>query len=245
MAHLELPGKPKPYLMAHRGNSTRCPENTLAAFRQALEDGADILETDLHLTADGAFVCIHDATLDRTTNGSGPVADHTLDQIKQMSASYRRPEFETERVPTLGEVTARLPGNAALALELKTDRFLEPEVCQRLASELEQGGVRGRAVVLSFSMDRLRAMQQIAPDIPAGFITLKNVLPTPGTALLGPLWPILALNPLYVVWAHRLGKTVCPLDVNPVPRLALYRRLGCDAIMANDTQAAARALRRA
>jgi glycerophosphoryl diester phosphodiesterase len=59
--------------MAHRGNRVLCPENTLAAFRQALADGADILETDLHLTADKEFVCIHDATVDRTTNGSGAV----------------------------------------------------------------------------------------------------------------------------------------------------------------------------
>ena len=74
MKPLTLPGRRKPYVMAHRGNRVACPENTLAAFRRALADGADILETDLHVAADGQFVCIHDGTLDRTTNGRGLVA---------------------------------------------------------------------------------------------------------------------------------------------------------------------------
>ena len=92
---LAIPGKPKPYLLAHRGNRVRCPENTLAAFRQALADGADALETDLHLTADGVFVCIHDALVDRTTDGRGPVAGMTLAELRTLSASYGRPEFQS------------------------------------------------------------------------------------------------------------------------------------------------------
>jgi glycerophosphoryl diester phosphodiesterase len=237
-----LPGKTKPYLMAHRGNSARCPENTLAAFRQALADGADILETDLHLTADGVFVCIHDATVDRTTDGCGVVADMTLDQIKTLSASYGRPGFEAEQVPALQELMTLLPPDAALALELKTDRFLQPDVCHRLADKLEAGGIHTRVAILSFSMARLRAVQQVAPDIPTGLITLKNPLPTPDATLLGPLWPLLVVNPLYVWWAHRQGKLVCPLDVNPDSRVWLYRRLGCDAIMTNDPSTTARIL---
>ena len=123
---LIIPNRPKPYLMAHRGNRVACPENTLAAFRRALVDGADIIETDLHLTADGVFVCIHDATVDRTTNGHGPVAEMTLAQMKSLSASYGRAEFQGEQVPTLAELSALLPEDIALALELKTDRFIDP-----------------------------------------------------------------------------------------------------------------------
>ena len=242
MKLLHLPGKIKPYLMAHRGNSARCPENTLAAFRQAFDDGADILETDLHLTADGALVCIHDATVDRTTDGSGAVADLTLDQIRRLSAAYGRPGFERERVPTLAEAIEVLPPGAALAVELKTDRFLEPRVCQQLVDELAAGGIRERALVLSFNLVRLQAVQQIAPGIPAGLITLRNPFPTPPAELLGPLWPLMVLNPLDVWRAHRERKVVCPLDVRPEPRLSLYRRLKCDAIMSNDTTITGRAL---
>ena len=81
MKGLALPGHSKPYLMAHRGNRVLCPENTLSSFRKALEEGADILETDLHLSSDDVFMCIHDATLDRTTNGSGPVSSKTLIEL--------------------------------------------------------------------------------------------------------------------------------------------------------------------
>lgn len=241
---LSLPGKPKPYLMAHRGNRVACPENTLAAFRQALADGADILETDLHLTADGVFVCIHDATVDRTTNGTGPVAGMTLAELKALSASCGRPEFEAEGIPTLAELADLLPDDVALALELKTDRFLEPQVCRQLLSELDRTGVRGRTVALSFSFARLKGVRTVAPELPIGWITLSRFLPLDGVQLLGPLWPLLLLNPLYVWLAHRRNQLVAPLDPMPDRRLRFYRWLGCDAVLSDDPAATRLALQR-
>jgi glycerophosphoryl diester phosphodiesterase len=244
LPRLELPGKHKPYLMAHRGNSSACPENTLAAFQRALDEGADILETDLHLTADGVFVCIHDATVDRTTDGSGPIADMALDQLKILSAFYDRPEFAAERIPTLAELATLLPPDVALALELKTDRFLQPRICRALVDELNRIGIRGQSVLLSFSLPRIQAVQAIAPDIPIGWITLSRPWPRNGVQMLGPLWPLLLLNPFYIHLAHREGQLVCPLDPKPVPRLKLYLRLGCDAILSDDPGATAIALER-
>lgn len=241
---LALPGRPKPYVMAHRGNQVACPENTLAAFRRALADGADIIETDLHVTADGAFVCIHDATVDRTTDGTGTVAEMTLAQIKALSASYGRAEFATERVPTLAELCQITPPDVALALELKTDRFLEPEVCRLLADELTQYGVRARTVVLSFHLPRVHAVSAVAPDIPAGFITATNPWPPADAQLLGPFWPLLLINPFYLTIAHRRGQLVAPLDPTPDGRLWLYRLLRCDAVLTNDPAATCRALGR-
>ncbi|GAB4476414.1 MAG: hypothetical protein Kow00124_18460 [Anaerolineae bacterium] len=241
---LQLPGRPRPYLMAHRGNLVACPENTLAAFRRALDEGADLIETDLHVTADGAFVCIHDATLDRTTTGSGRVADLTLDQIRQHSANYGRPAFAAERVPTLSETLALIPPPVVLALELKSDAFLQEEVVRRLVAEIDAAGMRQRVVVLSFHLERVRAVQAAAPDIPTGFITLRRLIPQPGADLLGPFWPILFLNPLYVWMAHRRGQPVCPLDPTPDGRLWYYRLLRCDAVMSNDPGATAARLGR-
>ena len=242
---LAIPGKPQPYLLAHRGNRVRCPENTLAAFRQALADGADALETDLHLTADGVFVCIHDATVERTTDGSGPVAGMTLAELRQLSASYGRPEFQAERVPTLAELASLLPADVALALELKTDRFLEPAICQRLVDELAAAGVLERTVVLSFSLARVQAVQAAAPDLPIGWITLSRPWPVKGVQLLGPLWPLLLLNPLYPLLAHRRGQLVAPLDPLPDRRLWLYRLLRCDAVLSDDPASTLAALGRA
>lgn len=241
---LALPGREKPYVMAHRGNRTACPENTLAAFRRALEDGADVLETDLWLSRDGAFVCIHDATLERTTDGAGPVEARTLAELKALSASCGRPEYAGERIPTLADVASLLPPDRGLALELKSDRFLDPEVGRRLAGELSALGVLPRCVVLSFSRARLDAVREGAPALPAGWITLKKACPAGGVELLGPFWPLLLLNPLYVLCAHRRGQAVAPLDPTPDARLGLYRLLGCDAVLSDDPGATVRRLGR-
>jgi glycerophosphoryl diester phosphodiesterase len=241
---LEVPGRVRPYVMAHRGNRVACPENTLASFRRAIADGADILETDLHLTSDGVFVCIHDGTVDRTTDGSGAVAEMTLAQIKGLSASCGRPAFAAERVPALQELTNLLPADVALALELKTDRFLEPAVCRTLVDELRRAGVIERTVVLSFHLGRVKAVQAVVPEMPIGWITLKRAWPLAGVQMLGPFWPLLVLNPLYAAYAHRQGRAVCPLDPLPDSRLWLYRLLRCDAVLSDNPDSTLRALRR-
>src|SRR3989304_2056331 len=155
-------------------------ENTLGSFRRAIADGADILETDLHLTADGVFVCIHDGTVDRTTDGSGAVAEMSLKEIKRLSASCGREEFVAERVPTLAELATMLPSDVALALELKTDRFLEPEVCRQLVNQLRAADVLARSVVLSFHEGRIRAVRAVEPEIPIGGLTVRRGGALPG-----------------------------------------------------------------
>ena len=230
--------------MAHRGNQVACPENTLASFRRAIEDGADILETDLYLSADGVFVCIHDGTLERTTDGWGRVEARTLAELRALSASCGRPEFAGERIPTLAEVAAILPPDRGLALELKSDRFLDPEVGRRLGEELSALGVLGRSFVLSFSRARLDATRLGAPGLPSGWITLKEPRPARGIELLGPYWPLLLVNPFYVALAHRRGQAVAPLDPTPDGRLWVYRLLGCDAILTNDPAETVRRLGR-
>ncbi|MCD4672410.1 MAG: hypothetical protein K8R77_07095 [Anaerolineaceae bacterium] len=244
MKQLIIPGKEKPYLMAHRGNQAVCPENTLAAFRQALQDGADLLETDLHLSADNVFVCIHDDTLERTTDGQGPVKDKTLTELKEYSASYGRPEFNEERIPTLAELAAILPPDVGLALELKIDDFLQPEVAHKLSGELKSLGIHDRVVIISFSLERLKAVQAVDADIPAGWITMTGLRPIMGVQLLGPFWKLLLRNPGYVRQARTRGQIVCPLDSHGEERMWLYRLLKCEVIMSDDPAALARAMGR-
>lgn len=240
---LTLPGRSKPYVMAHRGNRALLPENTLAAFQRAIDDGADILETDLHLTADGVFVCIHDATLDRTTDGSGAVAQLPLAALKQLNAAYYRPGAAPQSVPTLAELAAIVPTDRAVALELKTDRFLEAAVCQKLATELQQIGLRQRCVVLSFSLARVQAVKAAAPDIPIGLITVSKFWPVAGIEMIGPLWPLTLANPLFAWLAHRRGQLFCPLDPTPDKRLWYYRLIGSDAIITDNPAETIRRLR--
>jgi glycerophosphoryl diester phosphodiesterase len=238
----ELKGKKKPYVIAHRGNQTACPENTLAAFKRAIEDGADIIETDVHLTRDDVFVCIHDPSVDRTTNGKGLVADMTLAEIRLLSAGHGRMGFEEERIPTLSETVGLIPEDMALALELKTGRFLDEVVCERLIGTLKAEKVLERTVVLSFSMDHLKTMQRVCPAVYTGWITLTGERPLKGPHMLGPYWPILMKNPLYVLLAHMNRQAVCPLDTAPDRRLWFYRLLGCDAVITDNPAATCKKL---
>jgi glycerophosphoryl diester phosphodiesterase len=231
---LSIPGKSKPYLLAHRGSRAVCPENTLAAFQRAIADRADILETDLHLSKDGVFVCIHDDTVDRTTDGTGPVNALTLAELKSLDAAGGQPEFAGERLPTLANLAEILPPDVFLALELKTDDFLTLGTARQLVDELTALEVRDRTVVLSFSMQRLQSVRAVAPDILTGWITMRMPFPVPGVDLVGPFWPLLYLNPLYVWIAHRRGQLVTPLDPTPDNRLPTYLSLGCDAILTDD-----------
>lgn len=244
MRELSLPGRTKPYVMAHRGNRVLCPENTLSSFSKAFKEGADILETDLHLSADGVFMCIHDATVDRTTNGSGLVNSKTLAELKQLSAAYGFKGFESERIPTLAETAGILPPGVALALELKTDRFLEAEVCLRLIDELRTAGILERSLVLSFSLPRLQAVKAVAPAIPMGWITMAKLTPSPLPEVLGPFWPGVFLNPFFVSRAHHRGQLVCPLDPTPDGRLWVYKLLKCDALVTDNPGATLEALKR-
>jgi glycerophosphoryl diester phosphodiesterase len=239
---LSLPGKTKPYVMAHRGNKVKFPENTISAFRQAVNDGADIIETDLHMTSDGHFVCIHDDKVDRTTDGRGLVAEMTLSDLRTHNAANLQPDLKPERVPTLDEFATLIPQDVGLALELKSDIFLQADIAARLARQLDNLGVSQRSIILSFSFERLEAVRTASPNLAQGWITLNKPWPRTGVEMLGPLWILLCINPLYVWQAHRLGQLVCPLDPTPEARLGIYLRLGVDAVLSDNPEATCLAL---
>ena len=220
--------------MAHRGNRALFPENTQAAFSQAFIDGADILETDLHLSADGDFICIHDATVERTTNGSGEVKDKSLSELKSYRTLDAQSQPTEHQIPTLEETARILPESVALALELKTDRFFEPNTCQRLGILLKEMNVINRTMALSFSLPRLQALKNTVPEIPIGWISMTHLLPDKAVDLIGAFWPVFYLNPCYVSAAHRKGIFVCPLDPTPEPRLEFYLRKKMDAVLSDD-----------
>lgn len=111
-----------PLIIAHRGCSLRYPENTLVAFKKALESGVQMIELDVTLTRDRKLAVIHDETVDRTTNGSGRAANHTLLELKQLDAGgWFSPRFSKETIPTLSEVLACVAGRAAVNIEIKPE----------------------------------------------------------------------------------------------------------------------------
>jgi glycerophosphoryl diester phosphodiesterase len=230
-------------IVAHRGSMAREPENSIASFRRAVDDGADLVETDLRLTSDGEFVCFHDATLERTTNGSGPVSGKSRAELARLALRLPGGSRNGEGIPSLEDLVDLLPTSVFLALELKDPRFADPALCANLAARLRALGVRERTLVLAASRKKARAMRGAASDIPIGYITFA-LAPPGAVEMLGPLWPILLANPLYVRWAHHRGIVVCPLDPKPDGRLALYRALKCDALLTDDPAATIAALRK-
>lgn len=244
MSNLQLPDREKPYVMAHRGNRVRFPENTLSAFQEAIKDGADLIETDLHLTSDGEIVCIHDSTVDRTTDGSGRVDSMPLSTLRRLNAAANMPELPAEPIPTLRELTSLLPDDIGLAVELKSEAFFDPAPARQLVALLRSAGVIDRSIALSFHRKHLDAVHAADPSIPLGWITLSTIYPAGGVQMLGPFWPLLIANPVYVWWAHLRSQLVCPLDPTPEKRLWYYRFLGCDAVLSDDPGSTCRALGR-
>lgn len=224
----------RPLLIAHRGAPRVAPENSLVSFAAGLDQGADMLETDLHVTADGEIVLFHDHTLDRMSDGQGPLFPCTLAQLKARRLRGPDGKLTDERIPTLVELLAMTQGRVPLLLELKDWRFLQPEFAHTLVRLLAAYGVLAKSAIISFNQVLVDAIHQVAPALPVGLVTLTNPLPMGKGQLLGPAWPLLWANPGYVAAAHRQGKLVAPLDTTPERRMARYLRLGVDAVLADD-----------
>ncbi len=158
------------WVVAHRGASGHAPENTLAAFRRAVELGARFIETDLQFSRDSRIVAIHDSTLDRTTNGRGPVRNLTLAESRMLDAgSWFGPEFAGERLPTLEEILAFARENdVVFYLELKPGAAWGME--HTVVAALREAREAARVVVLSFDTSTLRAVRRIEPTVMTGYL---------------------------------------------------------------------------
>ena len=148
----------------HRGASAVAPENTYAAFEQAIAQGGEYTETDIRVTSDGALVLVHDPTLDRTTNGQGPVSAISLEQLRELDAgSWFGEEFRGERIPELSDflawIEARAPFGAAI--EIKA-----PGVGGAVAAQAWASPARERLSIYAFDADEIRAAKAAAPDLP-------------------------------------------------------------------------------
>jgi glycerophosphoryl diester phosphodiesterase len=152
--------------IAHRGASGIAPENTLAAFSKAIEIGVDGVELDVHGTADGEVVVMHDASLDRTTDGTGAIKMLTLDQIKRADAgAWFGSQFAGERVPTLAESLDLIKGQAITVLEIK-DKMIAAAV----VSVIHQMQATDEVFVISFHPSILVEIRALDSRIPTGLL---------------------------------------------------------------------------
>jgi glycerophosphoryl diester phosphodiesterase len=158
--------------VAHRGASDSYPENTLASFEAALRVEAEIVELDVQLTRDGELVVIHDPTLDRTTDGAGPVGELTLREIRKLSAGFPDrfgSRFRDQRVPTFAEALDLMRGRSQVLVEIKPESVAGggPDGIEaRTLTAIDAAGMRREAGITSFHLGALARCRELAPDVP-------------------------------------------------------------------------------
>lgn len=224
----------------HRGAAGLAPENTLAAFREAMALGVDALEMDLHITRDGEVIVIHDETLDRTTDGRGSIADLTLGKIKHRDAGRKfSPAFQGERIPTLREVIelVKASGNTRIRLDLEV-KFGEghegkPEDFEeRILKVLRQADFVERVNVISFYHPSLLKMRALEPKIRTGLLEGGQQSPQDPVGLVRQYqadyyFPRFGQVTAAVVTAlHHAGIPVVPWTVNEVAEMRRLMSLG-------------------
>ncbi len=156
-------------IVAHRGASDAAPENTIAAFQLAWKLGADMIEGDFYLTADGQIVALHDKTTKRTAGAELAVAKSTLAQLRTLDVgAWKGPQFRGQRIPTLAEVLAIVPKGKKILIEIKCG----PEIVPQLKRELDQAQLLPeQTIVIAFDQSVVRAVKDQIPKIKAYWLT--------------------------------------------------------------------------
>lgn len=177
-----------PLVIAHRGDSAHRPENTLSSFASALEVGAEVVEFDVQLTRDGHVIVIHDAALDRTTDGRGSVRQLSLQEVRAVSAGYPSrfgDRYRGERVPTLTEALGFLRDRCKAMIEIKSDSVTddaEGGIEARAVEEIRRSGMERDTVLISFHRLALQRCRAAAPEIMRGHLFARA---EPGEVLEG------------------------------------------------------------
>lgn len=161
----------RPLVIAHRGAARLAPENTLTAFRLAADLGADAVELDARLTADGEVVVLHDKLLDRTTNGSGLVSRRTRQELQTLDAGAKSgADFAGERIPTLDQVFEAVGSRVLINVELKNYDSAFDRLVATVAARVRAHGLQRRVLLSCFSPISLWTALLVAPEIPRALL---------------------------------------------------------------------------
>ena len=230
-------------IAGHRGDRSAAPENTLPALQSALDGSMVYVETDIRLSADGVPVLIHDATLDRTTDGTGPVSSLTLAQLQQLDAgSWYAKAFAGIRIPTLESFLQLLAAsNKKAMLELKGS--WNPEALGVVNALIDTYAVKHRVVLASFDTDTLAGLQTLVPELPRLVITRD--LPADPVALvhefdaIGVVTspPSVEADPTVVNRMHHAGLGILLYTLNKKQSWQAALALGVDGIITDKPSA--------
>ena len=220
--------------IAHRGASGTFPENTLSAFRAAIDAGADMCELDVQLTRDGAVVVIHDETVDRTTDGKGEVVALTLEEIQRLDAGakFKGGTIRGERISTLDEVFAATSGKCGLNIELKAGG-----VEAQVAAIMQARNAFADSIVSSFNWDYLKKIQTLHFNIRIALLAEEKPVDLMMNAVamrahaINPRWDMVTADLCKA--AHERGLKVYTWTVDADARMRALAECGVDGIMTN------------
>jgi len=232
----------RPVIFAHRGASAHAPENTLAAFRLAVEQGADGFELDAKLSADGQVVVIHDQTVGRTTGARGVVQEMTLAQLKALDAgSFFASTFANEPIPTLEEVFAELGSKTLINVEITNYRSPMDALPDKIANLVIQFKLQDHILFSSFHPLNLIRVRRRLPDVPVAILTQADQKGRLLRGWFGRLFSPKFLHPYYtdvtqtsLEAAHRLGRRVNTWTVNDPDEMRRLYKIGIDGIITDD-----------
>ena len=224
-------------VIGHRGASGHAPENTFAAFKKAVALGAAFIETDLHLSRDAHFVAIHDATVNRTTNGQGAVHDMTLSELRKLDAgSWFGSEFAGERIPTLEEIFEFSKKNdVVFYLEIKPGGSWGGE--HAMVGALRESGEIPRTVVISFDAAIVLSLRKIEPTLMTGLLydgQIEN--PIDKAVEIGARQLVVRgdlVTPAMIAQIHKKDLQVVCWTVNQPAHMRMLMAAGVDGIMSD------------
>jgi glycerophosphoryl diester phosphodiesterase len=218
-------------LGGHRGNPAHHPENTMRSFRSAIAAGCDLLECDVHLSSDGRLVVIHDHTLERTTNGTGMVRDHTAAELRRLDAG------QGEHIPLLQEVIELAIGKVGLVIEIKQVPIQYPGLEEKLVNMLRQLGAVADCAVVSFYHPSIRLLRDLEPKLQLGVlegarpIDPARLMREAGADVFSPHWG--AMDPQLVKDIHSAGGAVGVWPVDDEAAIAWCHYCRPDSIFTN------------
>ena len=243
---------PRPIIFAHRGDVAHAPENTIPAFQQALQNGADGIELDVKLSADGHVIVIHDSTVDRTTDGKGRVESLTLEAIRKLDAGkWFNEKFADTKVPLLEEVFEVVGKDKMINIELKSHDTSHDGLMIKVCELIKRHNNQSQILFSSFFPSTLKIAAQTLPEVPRGLLAMRGVLGLWTRSFGFMFGDYQALHPHIssvsreqVQRVHRLKRRVHVWTVNTADEISRLKGWGVDGVFSDDPQVILRALGR-
>ncbi len=243
---------PPPIIFAHRGAAAYAPENTLASFELAASLGADAVELDAKLSADGKIIVFHDRTLERTTNGKGRLSQKTLSELRALDAgSSFSDKFRGEKIPLLEEVFEAVGKKMYINIELTNYMTPRDPLVERVCDLVKAHALEKRILFSSFLGSNLRKAAGLLPDVPRGLLAASGWTGAWARSFGFTFGEYAALHPFVtdvdaqqVRRVHRLKRRIHVWTVNTAEQIARLKEWNVDGIITKDPRLAVQTLGR-